>query len=156
MPIFPKLIINRRQPLLMALGMAYNLTEPEEYIMTAFINISNHPSNKWSARQLQAALALASEVIDVPFPNVPSTASTEDGKALAEEVVSKVPSSASIALVQGEMTLTFSIVRQLQKRGINAVAACSERRSVETVNQDGTTTKTAVFEFTQFRSYPED
>lgn len=123
---------------------------------SSFINVSNHPSSKWSSAQVQAALALAENIIDVPFPNVPSTASTEDVKALAAEVAAKVPETASIALVQGEMTLTVSLVRQLQARGINVVAACSERRSVETVNPDGSVTKTAVFEFVQFRSYPED
>lgn len=146
----------------MALGMAYNLTEPEVYTMTtssssssSFINVSNHPSVRWSSAQLEAAKAQADVIIDVPFPNVPSSATTEDVKALAAEVAAKVPADASIALVQGEMTLTLALVRQLQARGINVVAACSERRSVETVNPDGSVTKTAVFEFVQFRSYPD-
>lgn len=120
-----------------------------------FINVSNHPSSRWSSAQVQAALALASEVIDIQFPNVSSTASTSDVKALAAEVAAKIPETASIALVQGEMTLTAALVRLLQKRGINCVAACSERRSVETVQPDGSTVKTAVFEFVQFRSYPD-
>jgi len=40
-----------------------------------FINISNHPSAKWSPEQLAAALDLAGEepIRDVQFPNVNPT-----------------------------------------------------------------------------------
>lgn len=132
---------------------------------TSFINVSNHPSSKWSQKQLEAALALADSIIDVPFPNVPADASTSDVKDLAEELVTNkvwphindYKVEPMTVLVQGEMTLTAAILKILQVpgNGINCVAACSERKSVETQNPDGTTTKTAIFEFVQFRSYPD-
>ena len=134
--------------------------------MTYFINISNHPSSKWSSRQLEAAKALADVIIDVPFPNVPADASISDVKGMAEELaINKVWPYINdykvehlTILLQGEMTLVAALLRILQipGNGINVVAACSERNSVETVNPDGSTTKTAVFKFVQFRSYPED
>lgn len=131
--------------------------------MSVFFNVSNHPSNKWSAKQIDAVESVFTRIIDVQFPNVPATASTKDVKKLAQKVIDEqiLPvinwqEKAPCALVQGEMTLTLAIVRQLQANHINCVAACSERRSVETVNPDGSVIKTAVFEFVQFRSYPED
>lgn len=119
----------------------------------AFYNISNHPSAKWSASQLEAARSLGGEVQDIAFPAVPATASTEAVVQMAAEIAAKVPADCICAMVQGEMTLTLGIVRLLQARGIICVAACSDRKTVEAVDASGKTVKTAVFEFVQFRYY---
>ena len=52
-----------------------------------FINISNHPSNIWDKKQLEAAKALTNDglVGDIPFPAVSATATTTD-------VISSFPS----------------------------------------------------------------
>jgi hypothetical protein len=127
-------------------------------------NISNHPSTKWSSQQLEAAKALGGEVIDIAFPAVPSSASTAEVDDMAEQLAADVfekaggsptqaPAERCFAMVQGEMCLTFTLVRALQNLGVTCVAACSDRRTVEQVQPDGTTVKTAVFEFVQFRPY---
>ena len=120
----------------------------------AFYNISNHNSSKWSQSQLEAAHAMGGEVVDVQFPNVPPSASTEEVVQMATTVAAQVPADCVQAMVQGEMTLTLAIVRALQARGVQCLAACSDRRVVEQVQPDGSTVKTAVFEFVQFRAYP--
>ncbi len=38
-----------------------------------FLNISNHPSDKWTEKQLNSALELADQIIDLPFPNINPT-----------------------------------------------------------------------------------
>lgn len=122
--------------------------------MAMFVNISNHPSSRWSSAQLEAAKKLGGgEVVDIAFPNVPATATTEQVVQMAAELTAQVPDTCTVAMVQGEMTLVLAIVRILQVRGITCVAACSDRRVVEQVQPDGSTVKTAVFEFVQFRPY---
>ncbi len=121
-----------------------------------FINLSNHSVAKWGEAQKKAAHAIDEEraIHDLPFPNVSPTASTEDIAKMADELVDKlVKMEATVVLVQGEMTLTYAIVSRLQETGITAVAACTERKSVEKLQEDGSVLKTSVFEFVQFRSY---
>lgn len=116
-----------------------------------FFNVSNHPSNKWSEAQKAAALALTDgEIIDVPFPNVPPTASEEDVDKLADEITGKI-GPGHVAMVQGEFSLTFKATSKLKSRGVTVVVATTERNSKETVQPDGTVKKETVFEFCRFR-----
>lgn len=120
----------------------------------AFYNVSNHPSARWSASQLEAAHKMGGQVVDIAFPAVPSAATTAEVVQMAEQVAAQVFADCEQAMVQGEMTLTLAIVRALQARGITCLAACSDRKTVEKVQPDGSTVKTATFEFVQFRAYP--
>lgn len=114
-----------------------------------FLNLSNHPVAKWSPKQLEAAEKLGNHVIDVPFPNVASTATTEDVAEMAKSIVAGLPPSYKIdyAMVQGESTLCWELWRRLIAFGWTVVVACSERQ-VEEV--DGK--KVVTFEFIQFRT----
>ena len=38
-----------------------------------FINLSNHPSDKWDEKQMEAAKQYG-EVMDIPFPSIPAQA----------------------------------------------------------------------------------
>lgn len=123
-----------------------------------FINLSNHPSSKWSSAQLESAFALTSDnhVMDIPFPAVPSTATTEDIITIADGLHHKVMANSPEAImVAGEFSLAYVMIELCLRAGIKVVAACSERRTNEVVNEDGTTTKTTVFEFIQFREFPK-
>jgi hypothetical protein len=115
-----------------------------------FVNITNHPSSKWSADQLAAACELGGEVVDLPFPNVPPLATSQDVSATADLLAAQVPDGA-VGMVSGEWTLTFALATRLRRRGIALYVACSDRRVIETV-EDGVTKKTAVFEFVRFRA----
>lgn len=118
-----------------------------------FINLSNHPSSKWTSSQVEAAAKLGGEVTDLPFPNVAPTASLSDVECLAVETAKNVPEGA-VVLVQGEFTLTTALVSLLTSKGVLCVCATTERRSVESTRPDGTVVKTAEFSFIQFRVYP--
>ena len=123
-----------------------------------FINLSNHPSSKWSASQLESAFALTSDnhVMDIPFPAVPATATTSDILAIADGLHHTVMTNRPEAImVAGEFTLAYTMIELCLRAGIKVVAACSDRRTKETVNEDGTVTKTVNFEFVQFREFPK-
>ena len=135
--------------------------------MSTFVNISNHPSSKWSKEQLDLAHRMGAEkIIDIPFPNIPPDALKEDVKKIAYDVVSEAykvqgfePEELNFALVQGEMTATFAIAQRFIELdaetgiGFMPIAACSERNVIEKQLEDGTTKKEVVFKFVRFREY---
>lgn len=116
------------------------------------INLSNHPSDLWEGKQLEAAGQFG-EIVDIPFPQVGPEASHEDILALAEECVHAIEEKAQDAEitvhVMGEMTLTYAIVSRLKEMGIRCVASTTVRNTV--VDDNGV--KTSVFVFTMFREY---
>ncbi len=116
-----------------------------------FINFSNHPSSKWSDEQLKAAKEYG-EIKDMPFPPVPADAGTEDVKNMAADIVQKIIAEKPEAVMcQGEFTLTNYVTQALTACGINVLVACSERDTVENVNEKGETVKTNIYRFRQFR-----
>jgi hypothetical protein len=117
-----------------------------------FINVSNHPSAKWSAEQLSAAKALGGgEVRDIQFPNVPPAASMTDVAELATNLAAQIGDT-DVAMVQGEASLCYSLTMRLRKRGLRVVVACTERKVQEVTKIDGSVEKTAVFAFVGFRN----
>ena len=117
-----------------------------------FVNHSNHPSSMWGEKQKEVAQEYG-EIIDVPFPTIPSLATESDIKDLvlkyAETIFKLKP---VVVLCQGEFTYTYAMVACLKEQGIPVVAACSERNVVE--QYDGNTSKKIVsFEFVKFRKY---
>lgn len=120
-----------------------------------FINFSNHPSDKWSDAQIDEA-ENNGEIVDVPFPEVPADPHLSICQ-LAQESVDRILEAAGdkipVVLVQGEMTLVYSVVSSLKEKGINCLAAVSDRKVEEKTEPDGTTKKVVTFEFKGFRSY---
>ena len=114
-----------------------------------FINLSNHPADRWSAEQRDAAQALGGEIVDVPFPNIDPNASHKDVNDLARKIFDQIVNDAVAVHVAGESTFVYTFVRMCQSVGIPCFAATTERMVVE--NPDGT--KTVAFEFKQFRPY---
>lgn len=114
-----------------------------------FVNISNHPSKKWSESQLNAAKSLVNggEVIDIACPNVASNATEGEVENLAAGLAQTLL-PCDVVLVQGEMTLVYTLVSMLKEKGTKCVAATTERVVTE---KDGV--KTSVFNFVKFRQY---
>ena len=118
------------------------------------INLSNHPSARWSERQMSEAYKLYGGVIDYPFPSVKAELSHDEIYKLAYETASNVVhQSPDAVLCQGEFSLTYALVNILKEKGITVICACSERKVTETVDADGKTEKTAIFVFIRFREY---
>jgi hypothetical protein len=127
-----------------------------------FINVSNHPSAKWSQAQLAAARGdgqrhgdgmLNRQIVDIPFPNVPADASHQEVLVIAEALYEQIRKEHSSAydrvLIQGEMGVVYLVVDALRKINWDVVHATTERKVTE--NADGS--KTVTFEFVRFRSY---
>ena len=123
-----------------------------------FVNISNHPSERWANKQREAAIEIGDKIADVAFPNVDPHASSVEVERLVADLVEQVKALVrqtghiDAVLIQGEMTLVFRTVNALWGvfgEGLFICAACSERNVVE--NEDGT--KTVRFNFVQFRGY---
>jgi hypothetical protein len=109
-----------------------------------FVNISNHPSSKWSQAQKEAA---GGEIFDIPFPNVDPKASRFEIAEIALLLMKKIPDGTKKAMVQGEPTLCYALTGLLKREGVLVVVATTERRVIE--KEGGV--KESVFEFVQFR-----
>lgn len=121
-----------------------------------FLNFSHHPSAAWCAEQRRASEAIAQPVQDVEFPDVPPAMSSREVYNLAAGLSrDALARGARAALVQGEMTLTYALVRLLEAQGVPCYAATAKRVAwVE--QQGGLSRKTSMFQFAGFRRYPED
>lgn len=117
---------------------------------SVFVNLSNHPSERWPALQRAAALRMARSIVDVAFPDVPPEASAEELDRIVEDVLGRVPEQATHAMVMGEHIVTTMLVAALQRRGVECVASAGPRRIQELA--DGW--RVGRFEFVRFRPYP--
>lgn len=115
-----------------------------------FLNLTNHPSSRWSDDQRGAAEALAIPLVDRRFPAVPANWDLERVEQLARRTVAELPEGITHALVSGEYTLTTALVALLQAGGIRCLAACAERDVV----QIDAERKEQRFRFVRFREYP--
>ena len=121
---------------------------------TVLVNFSNHPSNLWSEKQRSAALSYADEITDIPFPGVAPESGPDEIAELGDQYIEQILSlSAAAVMCQGEFSLSYYVVSQLEKRGIVCLAACSQRNVTERTTEDGRTVKEANFEFVRFREY---
>lgn len=115
------------------------------------LNISNHPFEKWSEIQKQAAIEQFGKVVDMPFPNIPPEYSTAQIYKMAEEYKSKIfeehPNCKAIHIM-GEFNFTFHFV-SIIKEYIPCFASTTERKFEEL--SDGS--RKLYFDFVQFRAY---
>ena len=58
-----------------------------------------------------------------------------------------------VVMLQGEFVFTYRLVKRLKEEGVLVLASCTDRKTVEKQEADGSTTKTSVFEFVGFRAY---
>jgi hypothetical protein len=116
-----------------------------------FLNISNHPSDKWTPEQVEAAKSLGGLPSDVKFPHVDPQWSTEEVQNVAKKLVMSLDLvEVAGAMVAGEPLMTLCIVRNLQAIGVRCFSATTERSVVE--GKDGV--KTSKFNFVRFREWP--
>ncbi len=121
------------------------------------LNLSNHPSVFWDAKQLKAANENFGQIADLPFPEISPEADSASIEALARHYCKKAldllrPSSDAHNAVHlmGEMTFSYCLTGLLQQSGVRCVASTTVRKVFN--GQNGQ--KTVSFEFRQFRDYP--
>ncbi len=127
--------------------------EAKARVRRVFVNLSNHPSADWDEGQKHAASAYG-EIVDLPFPSVPTSCSDKDMDKLVKKTIGSVlkvayPACEVTVHVMGEMTLTYKIVSQLKARGIHCVASTSERIVKDLDNGK----RISQFHFVAFREY---
>lgn len=116
--------------------------------MKYFINLSNHPSNKWDKNQYEAANTYGT-VIDLSFPSIPATADEDNIHNLVEEYIKIIQKyNNPVVMCQGEFTFSFMMINRLVDMGIEVVASCSERNTTELNGK-----KISEFKFVRFREY---
>lgn len=118
---------------------------------TVFVNFSSHPSALWSEEQLAAALSMADQVTDIPIPEIPPDAETEELVERCRTLVRMLPQGATHAMVSTEFVTTFILVTMLQMMGITCLAATTRR----TASIDSEGNKISRFCFVRFREYPD-
>ena len=67
-----------------------------------FINLTNHPSDKWSESQRKAAEEYG-EIVDIGFPDIDSKMSSEEVKRFAMDYVKKIME----LILEPKMLLTY-------------------------------------------------
>lgn len=116
------------------------------------INISNHPSSKWSKQQLDAANEYGG-VVDLQFPHVAASEDEEYIASLTNEYVQKITrlyeNRISAIHIMGEMTFSFALIQKLKAQGFECIASTSAR----CVNEMANGKKEVKFEFVRFRKY---
>lgn len=121
------------------------------------INHTNHPYEKWSDKQKEETMKEYDKVTDIRFPLILPHAGDfmlmDDLKGNLEFIARKYKPSETDVLISGEMVYTYRMVDALKRLGYRCIAATTERKVVETQNDDGSTTKTSVFEFVKYREY---
>ena len=126
------------------------------------INLSNHPNNKWSEKQLSTALKKYKSIVDFPFPNISPKATAFQIKAKAEIYLIKIfkliktsPDKHNAVHLMGEFTFVFHLATMLkslsadrQEKKIPVVVSTTNRIVEE---KDGK--KIVTFNFIRFREY---
>lgn len=117
------------------------------------INLSNHPSASWGARQREAA-EMYGEIEDMTFLAIPPEAGETEIADLAEEYVARIAERAETrdvtVHIMGEMTFCYAVITRLQPLGIPCIASTTRRQITEAA--DGV--KEVHFDFETFRKYP--
>lgn len=120
------------------------------------INISNHPSEFWSDKQLSYANNLYGYVVDHPFPYVDPQFDSNflDGMAVgtASIIIESIESSGdenNAVHIMGELVFTYKLVTLLKENGIRVIASTTEREAFE----DDEGIKRSRFVFEDFREY---
>ena len=117
------------------------------------INLSNHPSDKWSEAQTAAANEQFGEIVDLPFPQIAPDATKADIAKIAQDYLTRVqqigqPNDTAIHIM-GEMTLTYQLVGMLKDAGYR----CYDSTTVREVYEQEPGKKTVIFQFVNFREY---
>lgn len=121
--------------------------------MKVFINLSNHPSDKWSAVQRNAAQCYG-RIVDIRFPQIEPDADSKAIDELVKEYLERLSCyEIAAVMLQGEFVFTYRLVSELKRRNITVLSACARRVALESFSDSGTTLRESEFAFVQFREY---
>lgn len=118
-----------------------------------FINFSNHVSEKWSDKQLEEARKYG-KLVDIRFPHVDPYCTDEQINEMVDKFYNEIMKYDNpVVMLQGEFVLSYRLINKLKASGVKVVAGCSERRTIEYVEEDSMTTRKSEFEFVMFKEF---
>ena len=121
-----------------------------------FANLTNHLKNQWPEEQRIAVECIAQPIVDYPVPGVDPSATAEAVGELARTTAATViMAGPTAALVEGEFTLSYALVRLLMKAGVPCYAATSNREAIERPLDGGGIGRSSVYRFVSLRRYLE-
>lgn len=127
-----------------------------KYYQTQFImliNLTNHPSSRWSEKQKAAAVEFG-EIVDVPFPVIDEAGDEKYISDLADEYLKKIvnlsDSEPIVVHLMGEQSFSYALISRLRERGITCVASTTKRIVKE--EEPGKKSE-VIFQFERFRAY---
>lgn len=128
-----------------------------KYYQTQFImliNLTNHPSARWSEKQKAAAEEEFGEIVDMPFPEIREEGCEWYVSDLADQYLRKIlnmpDASPFVVHLMGEQTFSYALLKRLRARGITCVASTTKRIVKE--EEPGRKTE-VIFQFERFRRY---
>ena len=120
-----------------------------------FINLSNHPSDKWPKNQIEAAKPYGA-LLDLAFPDIDPSLDLQQIVSLASTFANKItriaaekPLEPCVVHLMGELTFCFALAQRLQWVGIVCIASTTRRQVFELQNG----MKASRFSFVRFREY---
>lgn len=117
------------------------------------INLTNHPSSRWSDKQ-KAAAEVYGEIVDLPFPVIDEAGDEKYIATLADEYLNKIvnlsDTQSVVVHLMGEQTFSYALIKRLRERGITCVASTTKRIVKEEV--PGKKSE-VIFQFERFRAY---
>ena len=117
------------------------------------INLTNHPSSRWSEKQKAAAVEFG-EIVDVPFPVIDEAGDEKYISDLADEYLKKIvnlsDSEPIVVHLMGEQSFSYALISRLRERGITCVASTTKRIVKE--EEPGKKSE-VIFQFERFRAY---
>lgn len=114
------------------------------------LNLSNHPSDNWTDKQLRMARKQFKDIHDVSFPNIDPSWSRSEIDTLVDKYLTLIIENKPTAVhIMGEFTFTFALVSRLRNQNLTCIASTTERVVEET--SDGKFIST--FRFIRFREY---
>jgi NADH:ubiquinone oxidoreductase subunit C len=119
------------------------------------INLSNHPKEKWSEKQLSAAIKKYKQIVDIPFPYISPKANTKQVIARATKYYKQIldllkssPDKNNAVHLMGEFTFVYHLVNMLKKKKVKVLVSTTHRIVEEKDNK-----KIVTFDFVRFREY---
>ncbi|MBE6328913.1 MAG: CRISPR-associated protein [Bacteroidales bacterium] len=117
------------------------------------INLTNHPSSRWSDKQ-KAAAEVYGEIVDMPFPVIDEAGDEKYIATLADEYLNKIvnlsDTQSVVVHLMGEQTFSYALIKRLRERGITCVASTTKRIVKEEVQGKKSE---VIFQFERFRAY---
>ena len=118
------------------------------------INLTNHPSGAWQEKQRVELSKKFGELVDMPFPQISPTATTDELRDVATEYLKKIEDAQPDAVfLAGEFTFAFMMIDELLNRGVPVLISAAGRKTTEEKMKDGTIKKTSKFDFNWYRYY---